>query len=284
MSETTIVVHGATGTQGTAIVRALRAAGHRIRAVARRPRASTDPAVEPVVADLLDRDALVAAYTGADAVIVQLPLHFASDATRHADAVLTALSKGGVPRAVFNTGGVLPAGPIGVPFVDARVRLAARLPDAVPVASVVAPASMYLENLVAPWSRTLVHRDGEVRYPLPAHLPNPWVAADDLAAVVAELAVAAPPTTRYVAGPSALTGPQVAAEVEDAIGRRVRWHTIEPQEYARMLTPHVGQATAAGIAAAYVNPAPRPDPSLLVHGSTTVRAWAARQDWTTRMG
>ncbi|MGN9907618.1 SDR family oxidoreductase [Phytohabitans sp. LJ34] len=282
MSETTIVVHGATGTQGRAIVRALRAAGHRIRAVARHPRASTDPAIEPAAADLLDLDALVAAYADADAVIVQLPLHFAADALRQADVVLTALSKAGVARAVFNTGGVLPADPVGVPFVDARLRLAARLPDAVPVASVVAPASTYLENLVAPWSRILVHRDGELRYPLPAHLANPWVAADDLGAVVADLTVAAaPPTARYVAGPSALTGPQVAAEVEGALGRRVRWHTIEPDEYARMLTPHVGPATAAGIAAAYANPAPQADPSLLVHGPTTVRAWAARQDWTT---
>jgi uncharacterized protein YbjT (DUF2867 family) len=281
MSETTVAVHGATGTQGTAIVRRLRAAGHRIRAVARHPRAGTDPAVEPVAADLLDLDALVAAYAGADAVVVQLPLHFGPEAVRQADVVLAALEKAGVPRAVFNTGGgVPPADPIGVPFVDARVRLASRLPGTVPVASVVAPASTYLENLAAAWSRSLVHHEGELRYPLPAQLPNPWVAADDLGAVVAEVVVAAaPPAARLVAGPADLTGPEVAAEIEAATGRRVRWHTIEPQVYARMLAPHLGEATAAGIAAAYNNPAPPPDPMLVVRGSTTVRAWAARQEW-----
>jgi hypothetical protein len=69
---------------------------------------------------------------------------------RRADTVLAALAKSGVARAVFNTGGgIPPAGPIGVPFVDARVRLAAGLPGAVPVASVVGPASTYLENLTA---------------------------------------------------------------------------------------------------------------------------------------
>jgi uncharacterized protein YbjT (DUF2867 family) len=283
MRETTAVVHGATGTQGTAIVRRLHAAGHRIRSVARHPRAGADPAVEPFPADLLDLDALVAAYAGADVVVIQLPLNFAADAVRQADTVLTALAKAGVPRAVFNTGGgVPPADPVGVPFVDARVRLAAGLPSTVPVTSVVGPASTYLENLVAAWSRPLVHAHGELRYPLPEELPNAWVAADDLGAVIADLAVAATPAAaRLVSGPSALTGHEVAAEIEAATGRPVRWHTIEPHEYARMLAPHLGQETAEGIADAYGSPAPPPDPTLIVRGPTTVRAWAARQIWTT---
>ena len=282
MRRPTVAVHGATGTQGTAIVRRLHAAGHRIRTVARHPRAGADPAIEPFPADLLDLDALVTAYAGADVVVIQLPMDFTADAVRQADTVLVALAKAGVPRAVFNTGGgVPPADPVGVPFVDARVRLAARLPHTVPVASVVGPASTYLENLVAAWSRPLVHHQGELRYPLPEQLPNPWVAADDLGAVIADLAVAATPAaTRLVAGPSALTGPQVAAEIEAATGRRVRWQTIQPHEYARMLAPHLGQATAAGIAAAYQNPASPPDPTLIVRGPTTVRAWAAHQIWT----
>lgn len=47
-----------------------------------------------------------------------------------------------------------------------------------------------------------------------------------------------------------------------------------------MLEPQLGQAAAAGIAAVYENPAPRPDPALTVHGTTSVREWAARQNWT----
>jgi uncharacterized protein YbjT (DUF2867 family) len=279
MSDHTVVVHGATGTQGAAIVRSLRAAGHPVRAVARRPRPSADPGVEPFAADLLDLDGLAAAYTGAAAVVVQLPLDFAADAVRQAGTVLAALAKAGVPRAVFNTaGGIPPAEPIGVPFVDARVRLAAGLSGAVPVASVVGPASTYLENLSAAWSGPIVHGHGELRYPLPEDLPNPWLAAGDLGAAVVEL-LTAPATTRLVAGPAALTGPEVAAGIEAATGRPVRWRTITPAEYARMLAPHLGEAAAAGIAAAYEQPAPPPDPALVVPGPTTVRAWAAGQDW-----
>ncbi|WP_327000182.1 hypothetical protein OHA72_34275 [Dactylosporangium sp. NBC_01737] len=248
-------------------------------AAPRRARPSVDPCVEPFAADLLDLDALTAAYTGAAAVIVQLPLDFAADGVRQAATVLAALAKSGVPRAVFSTGGgIPPAEPIGVPFVDARVRLAAGLPGAVPLASVVGPASTYLENLAADWSRTIVHEHGELRYPLPPDLPNPWVAAGDLGAAVVEL-LTAPAAARLVAGPSALTGPEVAAEIEAATGRRVRWQTITPPEYARMLAPHLGEVAAAGIAAVYEHPAPPPDPALVVPGRTTVRAWAAGQDW-----
>jgi uncharacterized protein YbjT (DUF2867 family) len=285
MSTSTVVVHGAAGTQGAAVVRRLLAAGHRVRAVARSATArEAHPRVTPVVADLLDIDALVGAYTAADAVIVQLPLVFAADrAAPQARAVLDALRKAAVPRAVFNTGGPLGTEPVGVPFVDARVLLASELANAVPRASVVAPASTYMENLAAPWSWPLV-RDGQLAYPLPAGLPNPWLALDDLGEAVADLLSApVPPPLQVVAGPQALTGDEAAAELALALRRPVRWRTVEPAEYERMLAPHLGPEAAAGVAAAYrppppgAAPAPPPDPAVVRTGTTTLREWAARQ-------
>jgi uncharacterized protein YbjT (DUF2867 family) len=279
MTPTTVVLHGATGTQGRAILGRLLAAGHHVRAVSRDPRPATEPAVQAVAADLLDLDALTAAYTGAHAVVVQLPLDFTADAVRRAGTVLAALAKAGVQRAVFNTGGGLPpAAPIGVPFVDSRVRLAAGLPDAVRHATVLGPAGPYLENLVAPWSRSLIRDGGELRYPLPAEAPIPWAAAADLGTEIAAQTLAAEPVpARIVAGPAPLTGPELAARIATGIGRPVSWRTISPDEYARMLTPHLGVTVAEGIAAAYANPAPPPDPALLTHGETTPAAWAAQQ-------
>ena len=56
-SRQTVAVHGVTGPQGASVARALVAAGHRVRGLAR----TLDPAavpdgVEPVTADLLDAD------------------------------------------------------------------------------------------------------------------------------------------------------------------------------------------------------------------------------------
>ncbi|TQM28649.1 NAD(P)H-binding protein [Nocardia bhagyanarayanae] len=287
MNSSTVIVHGATGTQGAAIVRGLLAAGHRVRGVVRTAPAALHPDAEPVRADLLEPGSLAAAYTGADAVIVQLPLVFTDHAVRQAEAVLAGLRKAGVERVVFNTGTVLPPGPIGVPFVDARVLLSAELIQGVEAATVVAPARQYMENLVAPWSAPLV-RAGEVAYPLPRELPVPWVALDDLGSTVADLITATtPPPLRIVAGPQALTGDEVAAELSAVLGHPVRWNSISPEAYRAMLAPHLGAEAAEGIAGVYTPPPPgaptppEPDPSVLVTGTTSLRDWAARQDWRT---
>ncbi|MGV9612384.1 SDR family oxidoreductase [Nocardia xishanensis] len=286
MNTSTVIVHGATGIQGAAIVRGLLAAGHRVRGIVRRNSSSLLHAdAEPVQADLLDPGSLAAAYSGADAVIVQLPLVFTDLAVRQAETVLNGLRKAGVRRVVLNTGSVLPPVPVGVPFIDARVLLSAELSRGAEAATVVAPARQYMENLVAPWSAPLV-RAGEVAYPLPRELPVPWVALDDLGAAVAgSITATTPPPLRIVAGPRALTGDEVAAELSAALGQPVRWNSISPNAYREMLAPHLGAEAAAGIAAAYTPPPPgappppEPDPSMIETGTTSLRDWAARQDW-----
>lgn len=283
----TIVLHGATGTQGRPVLRRLLANGHTVRAAVRHPdRADLPPGARPVVADLLDGDALAKAYAGADAVVVQLPLVFAADlAVPQAECVLAALRTAGVPRAVLNVGGPLVPHPVGVPYVDARAVLAAGLPRAVPTATVVGPVGPYLENLSAPWSAGRVAA-GELAYPLPAQAPVPWTALDDLAAVIADvLSSDVPPAVRLVAGPASLTGEQAAAELSAALDRRVRWQTITAEEYGERLTPHLGAEAGAGIAGFYAPPPPgapplpAPDPATVHAGVTTLREWAARLDW-----
>jgi len=287
----TVVVHGATGTQGSAVVRRLLAAGHRVRAAARRPdRGVLPPGVDPVPVDLLDVGSLVRAYDGADAVVVQLPLVFAAErAVPQAEAVLAALAKAQVPRAVFSSGGgPLPPTPIGVPFLDARGTLAAGLADAVGTSAVLVPAAPYLDNLAGPWSVRRVAA-GELAYPLPAEASVCWLALDDLAAIIAETVVIADPAPRrFVAGPQALTGDQAAAELGEALGWPVRWTSIAVAEFEQMLAPHLGAEAAAGVAAAYAPPRadaappPAPDPRLTVVGPTALRRWATRQTWSPR--
>ncbi|GAA5071172.1 NmrA family NAD(P)-binding protein [Thermocatellispora tengchongensis] len=276
-------MHGATGTQGRPVVQRLLAAGHHVRAAVRNTSApGLPPGAEPVFADLSRPGSLQEAYAAADAVVVQLPMVFAAEtAVPQAEAVIAALKGSGVRRAVFNTNGMTASEPVGVPAVDARTLLAAELPRVVEVATVVAPAFTYLENLAAPWSAPLVAA-GEVAYPLPADLPVPWVAVDDLAAAIAGfLTDPAPPALRIIAGPEALTGDRVAAELAAVLGRDVRWRRVEPAEYERMLIPYTGPEFAAGVAAAYAAPPPAvaPDPAVLGTGTTTLREWAARQDW-----
>lgn len=284
MTTSTIVVHGATGTQGAPIVRRLVADGHSVRAAVRNPDPAALPrGVQPVTTDLLDVDSLVRAYEGADAVVVALPLVFAPErAVPQARAVLDALGKAGVPRAVFNTGGPLLPEPIGVPYLDARAILAARLRDVVAHGTVVGPVAGYMENFSAAWSAPRV-LGGELVYPLPEELPIPWVALDDLAAEIADALTGDGPAVRVVAGPEVLTGDRVAATLSQVVGREVRWRTIPSTAYADMMRPTIGAEAAAGISSFYAPPPPgapalpAPDPGLVRSGRTTLAEWARRQ-------
>lgn len=282
----TVVVHGATGTQGQPVVRRLLADQHHVRAVSRHPDAALPAGVEGIAADLMDVASLVAAYRGADAVVVQLPLVFAPDrSVPQAESVLAALAEADVPRAVFNTGGPILPGPVGVPYLDARAILGSKLPDVVGLSTVVGPAGGYMENLSAAWSAPRVAA-GQLVYPLPEAVPMPWVALDDLAAVIADaLTAAEPPKMQVVAGLQALTGTEAATELSAAIGHPVTWTSISHEEYEQMLASHIGPEAAAGIAGFYAPPPPgappipAPDPSAVRVGETSLREWARRQAW-----
>ena len=73
---------------------------------------------------------------------------------------------------VFDAGGPLPAEPVGLPYVDARVALVRALKEGRSTATLLGPAGPYMQNLAAPWSAPLVS-DDVIAHPLPAELPLP---------------------------------------------------------------------------------------------------------------
>lgn len=71
MGKPLFLVTGATGTIGSATVRALASAGHRVRALVRDPaKAKFDPGVDIVVGDLARPETVDTAFTGVQAVLV----------------------------------------------------------------------------------------------------------------------------------------------------------------------------------------------------------------------
>jgi uncharacterized protein YbjT (DUF2867 family) len=281
----TVVVHGASGTQGAPVARRLAAAGHRVRCVGRR--ALAVPGALAVAADLGDTRALAAAYAGADAVVVHLPGPAVpeADAVAQADAVLAALARAAVPRAVFVAAGAVWDDDVGVPFLDARRRLADGLTDVVPHATVVVPATAYLENLAEPWVVARLRATGELVQPAPGDAPVPWLALDDVAALVADvLDDPGPPGRAAIVGPEAVPGHAVAATLSGVLAAPVRWTTVPFAEYADLLAPHLGRRYADGLAALYGPDSrvpPPPAPAVPVRrGATTVPAWVSRRDWT----
>jgi uncharacterized protein YbjT (DUF2867 family) len=269
----TIAVHGATGAQGAPVATLLTTSGHRVRPLSRSSGA-----------DLLDRASLRAAYDGADAVVLQLPLVYDERALQMGENAARAAEAAGVPHLVINTGGLVPPEPIGVPFLDARVLAAAA---DVPRVTVLQPATTYMENLSAPWAADRIARDGVVAYPVPAEVPMRWVATADVAVAI-ERAIEREVTGWYALPGASLTGLELADALGGAIGRPVRWQTIAPRMLGDLLRPFLGDHAADGTAAVYemlagAPPAPEPDGrparEALDWAPRDVETWAREVSW-----
>ena len=284
-----VAVHGATGAQGRPVIDRLLAAGHRPRAVARKPDPRRLPAgVEISAADASDADALAHAYTGADAVVLVLPGGAPDDvAVAQAEAILEALTRAQVQRAVFNAGGAIWTRPPAIPFLQARSRLGAGLPDAVARATVVAPVGGLMENLSEPWLVERLRRTGELVQTSPSDASLRPVAMTDIAAAaVAALLDDSSPGRVLVEGPAEHTGDEIARAIGVHLGRSVRWTTVRPDEYLRGVAGGLGAQYAANIGALYgggvhVEP-PDPPPAGTAHlaGPTSLLAWIPTQRWS----
>jgi uncharacterized protein YbjT (DUF2867 family)/predicted ester cyclase len=206
-----VAVHGATGAQGRPVIDRLLEAGHRPRAIARTVTPSAvREGVEHASADVSDVDALLKAYTGVDAAVIVLPGGAPDDvAVRQANAILEALRRAGVPRAVFNAGGGIWTRPPAIPFLQARSQLVAGLPDAVGVATVVAPAGGLMENFNETWILERLRRTGELVQSMPADARTRPVAMADIAAVIVDsLTEDAPPARILVQAPPSTPAPR----------------------------------------------------------------------------
>lgn len=148
-----------------------------------------------------------------------------------------------------------------------------------------------MENFTAPWSAPLVLA-GELRYPLPAEAVNAWVTNEDVGACVVgafEHADRAAGRRLRVAGPEALTLPEVAERLGRALDRPVRFEQISGREYGAMMAPYLGEAMASAVGAGYDRMPPDPNPLLTPDTTRTREAldveftplerWARRQDW-----
>jgi nucleoside-diphosphate-sugar epimerase len=263
----TIAVHGATGSQSAPVASRLSAAGHEVR-----------PLSLSVGVDFLDRLSLVAAYACVDTVVLHLPLVYDERALVMADNVADAAAAAGVAHLVLNASAPLPPQPIGIPFLDARHRVAAAN---VPRVTVLQP-TLYLENVVGPWMTSRILADGIVAYPLPGDVPVPWVGTDDVAVAV-ERAISRDVTGWFVLPGVPASGQEIAVAIGDRLGRPLRWQTITPDQYGDHAADNVA-ATYRALAAA--PPAPMPDPApareALDWAPRDLAAWAARLPAFTR--
>jgi len=249
----TVLVYGATGTQGTPVEDQLLKQGRNTRVVTRDAGHAAHWAArgaEVAVADLGDRESLAAANEGIERVVLQLPLQYDFELHEaYGRNAVDAAKAAGVDLVVFNTSAHVISGE-DVHAYQARQEVIDYL-RASGIPSVVIRPTFYYEIFLGPWIRPGIVESGVVAFPLPAQFPMSWVSAEETATyAVAALERGDLAGQEFdVGGPEALTGDDIAARFGEVMGRSLSYLPIDPDDYERALVPIFGETVAFEVAA-----------------------------------
>lgn len=287
-----VLVFGAAGSQGGPVAQVLLEQGYQVVAAGRHPEKLqhlVERGAEAVEVDLFDPESVRQAAKTVSYAFFHAPMALNGPAAQGAErAALEAILESDVSRVAYNVGFAMPEDPVGAPPLDERINMVNELRKRGRL-TVFVPTG-YMENFIAPWSAPYVLQ-GELLYPLAPDVRVSWVTNADVGRCAAA-AFGEPEADGMrlrVAGPEALTMPEVAEQLSEALDRAVAFRQVSGSEYADMLRPYVGDEVAQAVGSNYEriadqhNPLMTPDTAdterLLGIRFTRVVEWAKKQEW-----
>ncbi|MGW8764011.1 NmrA/HSCARG family protein [Streptomyces sp. NPDC055815] len=184
----TVAVTGATGAQGGATARSLLAAGHRVRALTRRP---DSPAAETLralgadvrYADFDDRSSLDAALAGADSLFAVTAFEAGAETEiRQGRALVDAAAAARLGHVVLTS--VAHADrDTGVPHYESKRTVEHHLRASGTPWTVIGPAA-FMDNYAGGWTADGL-REGTFAWPMPADRPLALISSRDIGAFAA---------------------------------------------------------------------------------------------------
>lgn len=277
----TIAVFNATGAQASAIAARLAQEGD-VRCLSRTTTADT------VAVDTTSLDDITRALEGAEAAVFTAPLDYRPGVREaYAERVVRAAERAGLSQLVLNTAATVPDDNSRPVAEDLRRIRHVFQSGAVPV-TVVQP-TIYLENLLGPWSLPAIIHDGVLASPAVANAAISYLSHAALAEFIAG-AIRRPASagqTYDIGGSEPLTGPELAKIVSGVLGREVTYVPLNLDQFAEGLNAAYGSPTGDHVADGYRYLAEHPDSlarNLSVWDTVgarpeTTTAWARRQAW-----
>ncbi|MEU3092308.1 NmrA/HSCARG family protein [Streptomyces massasporeus] len=284
----TIAVTGATGAQGGATARALLAAGHRVRALTRRPgspAADTLRGLGAVVrrADFDDRASLDDALAGADSLFA-VTTPFETDTAveaRQGTTIIDAAAAARLGHVVLTSAAHADRG-TGVPHYESKYLVEQHLRASGLPWTVIAPAA-FMDNYAGGWTLDSL-RVGTFAWPMPTDRPLTLIPADDIGAFAALALQRRDEFTgrRIDIASDERTPGQIAETLAAATGRPVT-HQEVPLAYVRTRSADLAAMfeyfTASGLDVD-VEGLRRDYPEVGWHGFAE---WADAQNWTAHL-
>ncbi len=230
-----VLVLGATGRQGGAVVRALLTSGYRVVALTRNPASKSaiafhNDGVRIVVCDMTHAASLAGTMIGVEAVFT-MSTPFQSDHESEVAQgvnVTDAAKAAGVKHIVFSS--VASANKnTGIPHFDTKHRIEQHIAGSGIPYTIIGPAA-FMENFIQPQAIAGL-KEGKLRRALPASRPIQLVAVEDIGAF-AVFTIEHPQfflNKRIDIAGDELNGEQTAAILSKAIGREITYEEFSPE-------------------------------------------------------
>ncbi len=247
-----VLVFGAAGSQQFPVIAALQSKGISVianthsQANVERLQATGG---EVVLADMADRDRIFEITKGIDAISFLAPFFLANptDGFVYAKNVIDAAVANGVSSLVWNTSGFILPFKIGNPSMDVRLDILEYLQNS-RLSHIVIEPSVYIENLLGPWTAPFVKNQNALLYPTPEDMRLGWIATKDVAALVAQAIISPDLSGRRfrASGLENVTGPELASQFSIALAKNISYRQMPPKEFGGILDQLFGPGAGIG--------------------------------------
>ena len=246
----TVALPAISGAQQSAIGHRFHNAGWRVRGTGRTAKQTRFG--QALQADLESGDGLEAAFAGVDVVVLTLPQdHRTGVMANIALRVAQAAAAASAGRLVLNTAGVIDEEGQEPLFQDMKAARRAVFDADLP--SVALQPTVFMDNLLAPWSLPGIVNDGVLAYPAPENAPISWLSHRSLADFVFAASTNAKALHQgyLIGGPAPLTGADLAKILSVRLEKPVRYMRIPLQEFSAGLNKALGEPAGDRIASLY---------------------------------
>ena len=280
-----VLVTGATGNQGGAVVQALLNQGHRVRALTRNPASPaakrlSEQGVQIAVGDFADHDSLVRAARGVDAVYAMTtPFEQGVEQETAQGIAMTDAAKAvGIGHLVYSSVASADRA-TGIPHFDSKYEVEKHIQSSGVPYTIIAPV-FFMDNLLQPWILSGLHQ-GKLAMALPATHPLQQIAVADIGAFATAVIERRDTVLgrRFDIAGDELTGEEAAAILSRVTGREIRYEGFPPdvlraqsEDMALMFEWFASTGYAADI-----DGLRRDFPEVEWHD---FEAWARKQDWS----
>jgi len=230
-----VLVMGATGAQGGAVVRHLLPKGHQVRTMTRNPdsaksKALKEQGVEVLKGDFTDSASLVQAATGMDTLFAMTtPFEAGMEAeTKQGIAVADAAKQAGVGHLVFTSVGSADR-QTGIPHFDSKYEVEKHIAQLDVPYTISAPV-FFMDNWFAPWFLPSI-QEGTLKFAMPADRPLQQISVDNIGAFNAALIERRESVfgQRFDIAGDDLTGEQTVALISKASGQKIGYEGFDPE-------------------------------------------------------